>query len=133
MSYLDNGKKMTGPRDDSDLALRRFVKGTITGQTGYILGGLLDMVTSKPFLHMGCTQCHPRVLGSYQKACRSLPLSSLSGAVQGFSVPHSGSYFDSPHETLVAVSQCSGQIRSGPHHQGPDRFAFFEVYARNGI
>lgn len=67
MSYLDNGKKMTGPRDDSDLALRRFIKATMSGQTGCIPGGLLDMVTSKPFLQMGCTPCHPRVLGSFQK------------------------------------------------------------------
>lgn len=65
MSYLDNGKKTTGPRDDSDLALRRFIKGTMSGQMGCVPGGLLDMVTSKPFLQVGCTQCHPRVKGSY--------------------------------------------------------------------
>lgn len=41
-------------------------------------------------------------------------------------------HFDSPHQRVAVAPQSSGQTQSGPQHQAPDGFAFFEVYAFQG-
>lgn len=75
---------------------------------GCIPGGFLEEVTSKPCLRM-CAQFHPRVPGFCQIECRTPSFKLTQGDSPGVHQPHSRAHFDSPRQTLVAVSQGSGQ------------------------